>query len=61
MLYALGIRFVGETVAKKLAYHFRNIDLISIAAIEQLTEAEEIGEKIADSIREYFSRPEHII
>lgn len=59
VLYALGIRYVGETVAKKLAMHFGNIDRIMNATLEELTEAEEIGEKIALSIREYFSRQEH--
>jgi DNA ligase (NAD+) len=61
VLYALGIRFVGETVAKKLASHFGNIDKIATATAEQLIEAEEIGEKIAQSILEYFSKPEHIV
>ncbi len=59
VLYALGIRYVGETVAKKLAKHFGNINRIMNATLEELTEAEEIGEKIAMSIREYFARPEH--
>lgn len=61
VLYSLGIRYVGETVAKKLAIHFGNIDRIMNATLDELTEAEEIGEKIALSIREYFARPEHQI
>jgi DNA ligase (NAD+) len=55
VLFALGIRFVGETVAKKLAKHFRNMDNIQQASIEQLLEAEEIGEKIAGSIKQWFA------
>jgi DNA ligase (NAD+) len=59
VLFALGIRFVGETVAKKLAKHFKNIDNIAEATEAQLLEAEEIGEKIAQSIIEWFARSEH--
>jgi DNA ligase (NAD+) len=55
VLFALGIRFVGETVAKKLAKHFRNIDNIASAKFEQLIEAEEIGDKIAQSIIDWFA------
>jgi DNA ligase (NAD+) len=55
VLYALGIRFVGETVAKKLAAHFKSIDALFSASIEELTEAEEIGERIAQSITSYFA------
>jgi DNA ligase (NAD+) len=59
VLFGLGIRFVGETVAKKLAYHFKNIDLIANANFEELIAAEEIGEKIAQSLLEYFSNEYH--
>jgi DNA ligase (NAD+) len=59
VLFALGIRFVGETVAKKLAKHFKNIEAIEAATTEQLLEADEIGEKIASSIQEYFSLEEN--
>jgi DNA ligase (NAD+) len=59
VLFALGIRFVGETVAKKLAKHFKNIDAIEAANNEQLLEADEIGEKIASSIQDYFSLEEN--
>jgi len=55
VLFALGIRFVGETVAKKLARHFKTIDAIASASFEQLIEAEEIGDKIAQSILDWFA------
>jgi DNA ligase (NAD+) len=54
VLFALGIRFVGETVAKKLAAHFKDIDALAQASTEELMEAEEIGEKIAHSVWMYF-------
>jgi DNA ligase (NAD+) len=60
VLYALGIRFVGETTAKYLAAHFRSLDAIAGASVEQLAEAEEVGGKIALSIREYFDNPENL-
>jgi DNA ligase (NAD+) len=59
VLYALGIRYVGETVAKKLAIHFRDIGSLMEASHEQLVEVEEIGEKIAESVLLYFSKEEH--
>ncbi len=59
VLFGLGIRYVGETVAKKLAVHFKNIDNLASASLEELTAAEEIGERIALSIMEYFANPEH--
>lgn len=55
VLFALGIRFVGETVAKKLSKAFNSIDELSNASLEQLTNVDEIGTKIAQSIIEYFS------
>jgi DNA ligase (NAD+) len=55
VLFALGIRFVGETVAKKLAKAFKNIKNISIASYEELIQVDEIGEKIALSILQYFA------
>jgi DNA ligase (NAD+) len=55
VLFALGIRFVGETVAKKLARHFKTIDAIAYATFEQLIEADEVGEKIAQSILDWFA------
>lgn len=55
VLFALGIRYVGETVAKKLAKHYKNIDEISRQSVEQLIQVDEIGEKIAQSVIEFFS------
>jgi DNA ligase (NAD+) len=60
VLYALGIRFVGETVAKKLAKHFKTVQNLSKATKEDLLEVDEIGEKIADSVVLYFSKTEHL-
>lgn len=56
VIYALGIRFVGETVAKKLAYSFKNIDALTNATEEELLSVDEIGVKIASSVRTYFSK-----
>ena len=55
VLFALGIRFVGETTAKYLAHHFRSMDALMAATKEQLAEADEVGEKIAESILEFFA------
>jgi DNA ligase (NAD+) len=55
VLYALGIRYVGETVAKKIAQAFPSIDALAAASIEELTSVEEIGEVIAESIRRFFT------
>ena len=55
MLFGLGIRYVGETVAKKLAKGFKNIDALQLATYDELIEVEEIGGKIADSVLRYFS------
>ena len=55
VLFALGIRFVGETTAKYLANHFRTMDALMAASVEELAEADEVGEKIAESIRAYFA------
>lgn len=60
VLYALGIRYVGETVAKRLAIHFCNIDALMQADFESLTEVDEIGDKIATSLLSYFSKQESI-
>ncbi len=59
LLFALGIRFVGETTAKYLAAHFRTLDAVMHASREELIEADEVGEKIADAIVEYFADPEN--
>ncbi len=56
VLYALGIRYVGETVAKKLALAFPNIDLLEAASVEELVQVDEIGDRIAQSIVKYFSK-----
>ena len=55
VLFALGIRFVGETTAKYLASHFHTLDAIANASAEELSEAEEVGSKIAIAITEYFA------
>lgn len=60
VLFGLGIRYVGETVAKKLAAHFKNIDSLVNASLSELTSADEIGERIAESLVEYFDEPRHI-
>ncbi|WP_026978156.1 NAD-dependent DNA ligase LigA [Flavobacterium tegetincola] len=59
VLYALGIRFVGETVAKKLAKHYKNINALSQATLMELVLVDEIGEKIAQSVLEFFSNTEN--
>ena len=59
VLFALGIRFVGETTARYLADHFRTLDRLMHATREELVEAEEVGEKIADAIIEYFAEEEN--
>jgi len=58
-LYALGIRHVGETVAKKLTHHFNTIDNLASATYEQLIEIDEIGDKIAKSVISWFQKDEH--
>ncbi|MBR4963784.1 MAG: NAD-dependent DNA ligase LigA, partial [Alistipes sp.] len=55
VLFALGIRYVGETTARYLASHFRTLDAIINASTEELAEAEEVGMKIAVAITEYFA------
>jgi DNA ligase (NAD+) len=61
VLFALGIRYVGETLAKKIASHFKSIDTLQNATMEELTEAEEIGERIAQSIISYFVDSRNIL
>jgi DNA ligase (NAD+) len=61
VLFALGIRHVGETVAKKLVNHFDNINALSEASKEELMQVDEIGEKIADSLLSYFSKQENLM
>jgi DNA ligase (NAD+) len=60
VLFALGIRHVGETVARKLARHFKNIDAIKAASHDELVAVEEIGDKIAGAVMEWFSKDEHL-
>jgi DNA ligase (NAD+) len=60
VLFALGIRFVGETVAKKLAFHYRNIENLKAASLNELITVDEIGEKIAGSVINYFSDPKNL-
>ncbi|MDH6304341.1 DNA ligase (NAD+) [Parabacteroides sp. PF5-5] len=55
VLFGLGIRYVGETVAKRLAFAFQHIDQLKEATLESLTEVDEIGERIAQSVVSYFS------
>jgi DNA ligase (NAD+) len=59
VLFGLGIRYVGETVAKKLAQGLGNIDAIMVATEEQLVAIDEIGERIAESVVQYFSEEKH--
>lgn len=59
VLFALGIRFVGETVAKKLARAFKNMEALEQATLDDLIHVDEIGEKIARSILLYFSNEEN--
>ncbi|MCW3085255.1 MAG: ligase LigA [Bacteroidetes bacterium] len=55
VLFALGIRHIGETTAKKLAHYFKNIDALSKANVEQLLEVGDIGERIANTIVAFFN------
>ena len=57
VLFGLGIRFVGETTAKYLAAHFKSIDAVMSASREELMESDEVGDKIADAIIDYFADP----
>ena len=60
VLFALGIRFVGETVAKKLVKHFKTVDAIMTANVEDLVAVDEIGDRIAESVFTYFRNKDHI-
>ncbi len=60
VLFALGIRYVGETVAKKLAQTFKNIDALREANFEQLTSTDEIGDVIAQSVIDYFKKEKNV-
>jgi len=61
VLYAIGIRYVGETVAKKLAKHYKSIDAIKNASLMDLILVDEIGEKIAQSVIEFFENKENVV
>lgn len=60
VLYAIGIRYVGETVAKKLALHYRSLDALMDANKDDLLNVEEIGERIAESILSFFANKKNI-
>ena len=60
VLFALGIRYVGESTAKELASYFRNIDALAAASREELLQVEDIGEVIADSLVAYFKVARHL-
>ncbi|GAB2776175.1 NAD-dependent DNA ligase LigA [Salinimicrobium soli] len=60
VLFALGIRYVGETVAKKLAKEFKSIDALEKASKEELERVDEIGERIAESVVEFFASKENV-
>jgi DNA ligase (NAD+) len=60
VLYALGIRHVGYTVAKTLARHYKNIDSLILADVLELESVDEIGEKIASSLKEFFNDKENL-
>ncbi len=57
VLYSLGIRFVGETVAKKLSRHYGSLEKLMAASVEELMNVDEVGERIAGSVTEYFAHP----
>ncbi|HTI61006.1 NAD-dependent DNA ligase LigA [Mucilaginibacter sp.] len=59
VLFGLGIRYVGATVAKKLATYFKSIDALMAASFDELNAVEEIGDRIAKSVIEYFDDPQH--
>jgi DNA ligase (NAD+) len=59
VLFALGIRFVGRTVAEKLAAQFKDIDALADAGFEELLAVPEIGDRIAQSVVDYFSNPQN--
>jgi DNA ligase (NAD+) len=60
VLFALGIRYVGETVAKKLAKAYKNIDALMVATQEELIAVDEIGERIAESVIRFFAEPTNV-
>lgn len=61
VLYAIGIRYVGETVAKKLARHYKSIKALSLASEENLVQVDEIGVKIAESVLAFFDSEQNML
>lgn len=61
VLYALGIRYVGETTAREIARHFGNVDAIAAASVEDLLQVQDVGEVIAQSVFDYFLDARHAI
>lgn len=59
VLFSLGIRHVGDTIAKKLAQHFKHIDQLAAASIEEIAAVQDIGIRIAESVRNYFQESFH--
>ncbi|EEI90099.1 DNA ligase (NAD+) [Sphingobacterium spiritivorum ATCC 33300] len=59
VLFALGIRHVGETIAKKLALYFKNIDALAQASVEEIASVQDIGGRIAESVHQYLNTPIH--
>ncbi|TYP96909.1 DNA ligase (NAD+) [Sphingobacterium allocomposti] len=60
VLFALGIRHVGETIAKKLALHFKNIDNMALASVEEIAGVQDIGGRIAESVHSYLHDAGHL-
>lgn len=60
VLFGLGIRHVGETIAKKLAQHFKNIDAMASASLQDMADVADIGERIAESVYNYLHQLEHM-
>ncbi|MDC6364971.1 MULTISPECIES: NAD-dependent DNA ligase LigA [Flavobacteriaceae] len=60
VLFALGIRYVGETVAKKLAKAYKNIDALMVSSVEDLVAVDEIGERIAESVVSFFAATSNV-
>lgn len=60
LFFALGIRFVGERVAAILASHFQSVDALRLATVDELIEVEEVGPKVAEAVRFYFTVPANV-
>jgi len=60
VLFALGIRYVGETVAKKLAKHYKSVENMASASVEDLINVDEIGGRIAESVIDFFSHERNV-